>query len=158
MVSEIGIVISGLRLLLEGYKLGKEKLGDGNTSNPDPQKLEEVIADVETSAEANPAKSVDVNQEIDRKFNPEQATRIKSDLKSLTLLADPPSVEEFRYWENLKKIANSFQEFAKKLDLFELRGTEHGGSRYLYLDNTRAVIVPTEYIKREPYDIRKGVR
>jgi hypothetical protein len=147
MVSEIGIVIGGLRLLLEGYKLAKERLGDENTSNPDPQKLEEVIADVETSAEANPAESVDVNQEIDRKFNPEQAAKIKSDLSSLALLTDPPAVEEFRYWATLKKVANSFQEFARKLDLFELRGTEHRGSRYLYLDKTRAVIVPTEHIE-----------
>ncbi len=85
---DAGIIISGLRLLLDGYKLANEKLGGRHKDDPDPEKLERVIVDVEASAKGGELNPAAVEQEIDRNFNREQAEKIKGDLSALALLAD----------------------------------------------------------------------
>jgi hypothetical protein len=147
MLTEAGVVINGLRLLLEGYKLAKERLGGGHNDDPDPEKLEEVIADVEATARDRVPNLADVEQEIDRKFNPEQAEKVKSDLNSIALLADPPRLEEFDYCATLTQLTKSLQVFARKTELFRLRGSNMSdGTRYLYLERTSRVFVPEDVV------------
>jgi hypothetical protein len=143
---DAGLVVSGLRLLLDGYKLAAEKIGGRHKDGPDPVKLEEVIADLKAGATNGPPDPVQVEHEIDRKFSPEQAQKIKSDLAAFALLADPPKPEEFDYWTALVQIANSLQAVAEKTELFGLRGNSSGDERYLPLEKTSLVFVPKEVI------------
>ena len=147
MIAEAGLITGTLRLLLDPYKLAREKSGGGHEADPDPEKLEEVIADVEATAKNRVPNLAEVEQEIDRKFNSEQAEKIKSDLNAIALLASPPTLEEFDYWAVLTQLAKSLQGFARRTELFRLRGTtSSGNTRFLFLEKTSRVIVPEPVI------------
>jgi hypothetical protein len=147
---DAGLIISGLKLLLDGYKLASEKLGGRGKDDPDPEKLEEVIADVQASTQNGPPDPARVDQQIDQKFSPEQARKIKSDLAAFALLADPPRMEEFDYWTGLVLVSKSMQGVAKKAELFGLLGQlgyDHYG-RYLPLKKTSGVFAPPDITAR----------
>lgn len=149
---DAGLIVSGLRLLLDGYKLASEKIGRRNKDVPDPAKLEEVIADVQASAGNGPLDPAAVEQRIDREFSPEQARKIKNDLAAFALLADPPKLEEFDYWTVLVLMAKSMQGVARKAELFGLLGQSgydrYGDryGRYLPLRKTSGVLAPPDVI------------
>ncbi len=144
---DAGLVINSLRLLLDAYKLAAERLG-GKNEEPDPKKLEEVIAEVETNAQRGATNLSHVEEEIDRQFQPEQAKKVKADLAMLSILTDPPRIEEFYYWAALAEVARSLRAFAIKAQLFRLRGTPEGeGRSALSLGNTAAVFAPSKAVE-----------
>lgn len=143
---DAGLIVSGLKLLLDTYKLASEKLGGRRRDEPDPGKLEEVIADAQAGATNGPPDPVQVEHEIDRKFSPEQAQKIKSDLAAFALLADPPKPEEFDYWTALVQIAKTLQTVARRTELFALRGNSAPGERLLPLEKTSSVFVARDVL------------
>src|SRR5271157_4787529 len=144
---DAGLVISALRLLLDVYKLAGERMG-GKHEEPDPKKLEQVIAEVETRAERGAADLSQVEEEIDRQFQPEQAKKVKTDLALLSILTNPPRIEDFNYWTVLAEVARSLREFAIKAQLFRLRGTPEGeGRSALSLPKSAALFAPSKAVE-----------
>ena len=141
---DVGMAISGLRLLLDAYKLAAEKLGGKRNNDPDPETLQQVLTEVESSAEKGNLNVDQIEEEINRKFQPEQAKKVKDDLAALSLLTNPPSAEDFDYWSMLTQLVQSLRDFARRAQLFRLRGEDdvNGGTRYLKLPKTGEVFVP----------------
>jgi hypothetical protein len=145
---DAGLIVSGLKLLLDSYKLASEKLGGRHEDEPDPAKLEEVIANAQAGAANGPPDPAQVEQQIDRTFSPEQAKKIKGRLDTIALLADPPTLSEFDYWTALVQVAKTLQAVAIKTELFGLRGNPSHAERYLLLEKTASLFVPKDVIAR----------
>jgi hypothetical protein len=110
------LIISGLRLLMEGYKLARDRFKDRKT----PDRVEEIVVRAEKTP---PISKAEIEQSITDALDPGDATIVKGDLERLGLLMlQPPSLDAFDYWGKLTKLAAGLQAYAKKNRLFELRG------------------------------------
>jgi hypothetical protein len=109
-------VISGLRLLMDVYKLRHDRFKDKKT----PDKVEEIL----TRAEQRPqADSNEIERSLSEDLDPTDAATVKRDLELLSLVMLPaPSLDAFDYWGKLTQLVAGLQKFATKNRLFTLRG------------------------------------
>lgn len=135
------LIISGLRLLMEGYKFGRDQFKDKKT----PERVEEILTRAEQEG------SVDRKQIEDRlteKLEPADAAIVKNDLQLLSLLLVPvPSLDAFDYWGKLTQLVAGLGTFANKNRLFELRGVNDSRSgEAIFLPKTSKVLLPKDFV------------
>jgi hypothetical protein len=100
---------------------------------PDPERMEGLIKEVED----HPRQTGDkLAAEIDKKFPPEQAHQVKSDLRTLAAIVSPPDFREYDYFGMVQDYAKGLQSIALKTELFRLRGVKID-------DETRLLLMPT---------------
>jgi len=136
------LAINGLRLLLDGYKVFRDRFRDKST----PDRVEEILVE----AEKTPEKAAEIEQSLIKTLEPSDAATVKGDLELLTLFAHPvPSLDAFDYWGQLTKLVAGLHAYAVKNRLFELRG--RNDSRFgetLLLPTSGAKILPDEHAIR----------
>lgn len=132
------LVMSGLRLLLEGYKVGRERFKDKKT----PDRVEEIVTRVEKSPQQADTREIERN--LTETLDPTDAAIVKSDLELLNLLMHPaPSLDAFDYWGKLSQLVAGLQAFANKNRLFELRGEKrHDLGEVIRLPRSGECILP----------------
>jgi len=135
-------VISALRLLLDGYKLARDRFKDKKT----PDRIEEIVIRAE-NAEPKTVSKEDIERSIKEDLEPGDAAIVKGDLDLLSLLLLPaPTLDAFDYWGKLTRLVSGLQSFAKKNRLFELRGADRRiFGVVLNLPRTSKYILPSEH-------------
>src|SRR5262245_38138479 len=109
------LALNGLRLLLEGYKVFRDRFKDKKT----PDHVEEILV----QAEKSPEKAAEIEQTLTKALEPCDAAIVKGDLELLSLLVHPtPHMDAFDYWSQLTKLVAGLHTYAVKNRLFELRG------------------------------------
>lgn len=109
------LAIHGLRLLLEGYKVFRDRFRDKKT----PERVEQILVE----AEKTPHNVAEIEQSLTKTLEPGDAAIVKGDLELLTLLVVPtPKMDAFDYWGQLSKLVVGLHAYASKNRLFELRG------------------------------------
>jgi hypothetical protein len=112
------LAISGLRLLLEGYKVARDRFKDKRT----PDRIEEIVVRAENASPRRVDKA-EIDRSITETLNPDDAAIVKGDLELLSLLMLPaPDLEAFNYWGKLTRLVAGLQTYAAKNRFFELRG------------------------------------
>jgi hypothetical protein len=107
-------------------------------TTPDPDKLKELIREVETT---RPEEGIAAA--IDEKFSPADASQIKDDIAAFAILASPPDFNDYDFCGLVQKYIEGIQKIALTADLFRLRGSKVGnGVRLLKLPETSAAFVP----------------
>jgi hypothetical protein len=100
---------------------------------PDPRRMEDLIKEVED----HPKQTGDnLAEAIDKKFPPEQASQVKSDIRTLAAVVSPPDLREYDYFGMILDYAKGLQSIALKTELFRLRGEKIG-------DEARLLPMPT---------------
>lgn len=151
------LVISGLRLLMEGYKFGRDQFKDKKT----PERVEEIVTRAEKSPRLG---SQQIEEEITNVLDPSDAAIVKGDLELLSLLLLPaPKLDAFDYWGKLTQLVSGLQAYAAKNRLFELRGSKRQGlGEVLYLPQVGDALLPAEVAANlpRPYSMQslKGVK
>jgi hypothetical protein len=139
------LVVSSLRLLVDIYKLARDRFKDKKT----PDRVEEIVIRAEQNKNLD-AKQIE--ESITKTLDADDAAIVKSDLELLSLLITPaPSLDAFDYWGKLTQLVHGLQAFAERNRLFELRGVNHnilGAS--LYLEKTSGQILPKKVAKNLP--------
>lgn len=148
------LVLQGLQFLYTIYqnrwgKKSSEKeipeSGAKESRGPDPDRMDELIKEVER----HPTQTEDkLAAQIDKKFPPEQASQVKSDLRTLAALVSPPDLKEYDYFGIIKDYAKGLQHIATKTELFRLRGEKID-------DNVRLLVMPTTADPLLPPQVRK---
>jgi hypothetical protein len=139
------LVISGLRLLMEGYKVGRDRFKDKET----PDRVDEIVTRAEKTRQAD---TKQIERSITEELDPGDAAIVKGDLELLSLLMLPaPSLDAFDYWGKLTQLVAGLQAFAIKNRLFELRGAQRPPlGEVLYLSRSGNCILPPEVAPRLP--------
>ena len=107
--------------------------GAAESKGPDPERMGELIKEVES----HPKQTQDnLAAQIDKKFPPEQAIQVKSDLRTLATLVSPTDLREYDYFGIIENYAKGLQNIAMKTELFRLRGEK-------IEDNVRVLEMPT---------------
>lgn len=137
------LVISLLRLLLDGYKVASDKFKDKKT----PDRIEKIVARAE-KAEPTTVSKEDIERSIKEDIDPGDAAIVTGDLEMLSLLFLPtPTLDAFDYWGKLTKLVSGLQTFARKNRLFELRGSKHPlVGEVLLLPTTGKYILPDNHV------------
>ena len=132
------LIMSGLRLLLEGYKVGRERFKDRKT----PDRVEEIVTRAEKSPQQADAKEIE--RDLTETLDPTDAAIVKGDLELLSLLMHPaPSLDAFDYWGKFSQLAAGLQAFANRNRLFELRGEKrHDLGEVILLPRSGEYILP----------------
>jgi len=139
-------VVSSLRLLLDGYKLARDKFKDKKA----PEDIEKIVIRAEKSEPTIDAAEIERN--LTESLTPEDAAVVKGDLELLSLLVMPaPTLDAFDYWGMLSRLVEGLRAFAKKNRLFELRGKEEDGfGQVLILPKTGDHILPKKHAAEFP--------
>lgn len=115
------LVVSALRLLMEGYKLARDKFKDKKT----PDRVEEIVIRAEKSQPR--LNQAELERSITEALDPSDAEIVKGDLELLSLLVLPaPALDVFDYWGKLTLLVSGLQAYATSHRFFELRGTKDG--------------------------------
>jgi hypothetical protein len=135
------LFVSGLRLLLDIYKLANDRFKDRKT----PERVEEILTRAERSRHGK--------EEIERSLDalePHDAEIVRNDLQLLSLLTFPtPQLDAFDYWGKLTALAKGLQTFAKEKRLFELRGENNEPfGEYLLLPTSGRCLLPLTHARR----------
>ena len=138
-------VVSSLRLLVESYKLARERFKDKKT----PEHVEEIIITIRE--ERNKQKNVDMDQ-VERlltsKLEASDAAVVKSDLQLLNLLVlASPDPEMFDYWGMLTTLVAAIHKFAVEHRIFELRGVQGTLGEVLKLERTSKAILEKKTLR-----------
>jgi len=133
------LVINALRLLIEGYKVGRDRFKDKKT----PDRVEEILTRAEKAPQAD---TKQIERSISEELDPGDAAIVKGDLELLSLLMLPaPSLDAFDYWGKLTQLVAGLQAFAIKNRLFELRGDKKDQwGEVLLLPRSGKLILPNE--------------
>ncbi len=136
------LIISSLRLLVEVYKLGRDKFKDKKT----PDRVEEIVIRVE-NAPPNSVNAAEIERRITDALDPGDAAIVKGDLELLSLLMLPsPALEAFDYWGKLTVLIDGLQAYAREKRLFELRGYNRPQfGQVLQLPKTGGCILPQKH-------------
>lgn len=131
------LVISALRLLIEGYKVGRDRFKDKKT----PDRVEEILTRAEKAPQAD---TKQIERSISEELDPRDAAIVQGDLELLSLLMLPaPSLDAFDYWGKLTQLVAGLQAFAIKNRLFELRGAKRNPwGEVLLLPRSGKLILP----------------
>ena len=148
------LALNGLRLLLEGYKVFRDRFRDRST----PDRVEEILVE----AEKTPEKAAEIEQSLVKTLEPSDAAIVKGDLELLTLFAHPvPNLDAFDYWGQFTKLVAGLHAYAVKNRLFELRGRADSRlGETLLLPKSGTCILPDEHVIRlaVPTSPRQGVK
>jgi hypothetical protein len=138
-------VLNSLRLLLEGYKVARDRFKDKKT----PDHVEDIVIRAEKAPQAD---TKEIERSLNESLDPADAAIVKGDLELLRLLMLPePSLDAFDYWGKLTQFVAGLQAYATKNRLFELRGTQRQPfGEVLYLSKTGNCILPPEVASRLP--------
>ena len=133
------LVVSGLRLLLDGYKVARDRFRDKKT----PDRIEEIVLHAE-KASPRAVDKAEMDRRITEALDPDDAAIVKGDLELLGLLLLPtPALEAFDYWGKLNRLVAGVQAYATKNRFFELRGVrKREFGEVLYLPRTGRCILP----------------
>jgi hypothetical protein len=112
--------------------------------SPDPERMGELIKEVESHPKQTEDK---LAAEIDKKFPPEQANQVKSDLRTLAAIVSPPDLREYDYFGMIEDYAKGLQNIASKTELFRLRGVKID-------DEARLLSLPTSVDSLLPSRVR----
>jgi hypothetical protein len=148
------LAINGLRLLLDGYKVFRDRFRDKKT----PERVEEILA----QADKTPGKAAEIEQNLAKSLEPGDAAIVKGDLELLSLLVHPvPEMDAFDYWGQLTKLVGGLHTYAVRGRLFELRGRAHPTfGETLMLPTSGVRILPDEQAIQlaVPNSSRQGVK
>ncbi len=78
------LILSGLRLLVEGYKLARDRFKDKKT----PDRVEEVIIEAE-QAKPETVDASEIERRVAEALDPSDAAIVKGDMELLSLLLLP---------------------------------------------------------------------
>lgn len=139
------LAISALRLLMEGYKIGRDRFKDKKT----PDRVEEIVTRAEKAPQAD---TKEIERSLSEKLDPEDAAIVRGDLELLGLLMLPaPSPDAFDYWGKLTKLVQGLQAYALNNRLFELRGVNKPGlGEVLLLPISGDLILPQKLASGMP--------
>lgn len=131
------LVISALRLLIDGYKVGRDRFKDKKT----PDRVEEIVTRAEKAPQAD---TKEIERSLNENLDPSDAVIVRGDLELLSLLMLPaPSLDAFDYWGKLTQLPSGLHAFAIKNRLFELRGAKGDTSdELLLLPRSGKLILP----------------
>ena len=122
-------------------KSGSDKKDGGPVpaeAAPDPDKLEELIKEVEIK---RPNGGIDMA--IDEKFSLADAMQVKEDFAAFAVLVSPPEFSDYDFSGLVQKYTEGMQTIALAADLFRLRGAMIGsGFRILEMHETSAALIP----------------
>jgi hypothetical protein len=135
-------IINGLRLLLDGYKVARDRFKDKKT----PDRIEEIVIRAE-KAEPKTVSNEDIERSIKEDLEPSDAAIVRGDLDLLGLLLLPaPTLEAFDYWGKLSRLVAGLQAWATKNRFFELRGSKGPLlGEVLLLPRTAKCILPSKH-------------
>lgn len=134
------LILSGLRLLVEGYKLARDRFKDKKT----PDRVEEVIIEAE-QAKPETVDASEIERRVAEALDPSDAAIVKGDMELLSLLLLPaPKLEAFDYWSMLDRLVGGLRVYAEEKRLFELRGKKFSFGQGLLLCRTGPCILPSE--------------
>jgi hypothetical protein len=139
------LVISALRLLMEGYKVGRDRFKDKKT----PDRVEEIVTRAEKTKQID---TKEIERSLAETLDPTDAAIVKGDLELLSLLMLPaPSLDAFDYWGKLTQLVNGLQAYAHKNRLFELRGVKKPElGEVILLPRTGSCILPEKLASGMP--------
>lgn len=148
------VIISSLRLLLETYKIGRDRFKDKKA----PEDIEKIVIRAE-KAEPRTLDAAEIHRSITQTLGPEDAAMVKGDLELLSLLILPaPKLDAFNYWGMLSRLVEGLHAYARDKRLFELRGIDQKGyGQVLVLRKAGAAILPPKQALKLPipYDMQR---
>jgi hypothetical protein len=116
---------------------------------PDPDKLQELIEEVE----ARPAEAeADVTAAIEEKFSPSEAHQVKEDFATLAVLVSPPNFADYDFFGVIEKYVGGMHTVASRADLFRLSGAKLDSNvRMLPMAETALALAPDDKVDTAVY-------
>ena len=142
MSLDFSSTIAALNFLLNLYRLRHER-NKTEESDPDPQALKDVIAELEAGPQSEDAGS-GVDAHLDARLRPDQAQRVKEDLFMVRAIGGPPDMSKRDYWTVLSNYATALQTLAVRFEVFKIFGATQEGVRAVPLRETGTALLPID--------------
>ncbi|MBI2682340.1 MAG: hypothetical protein HYX26_03845 [Acidobacteriales bacterium] len=115
-MNELNIFLSALNFLYQIYKDRRDRRP--SSTAPSPEKLQEVIAKTRDGAFSKER----LETAIDVAFSSSEAAEVKADLRIVTIIASPISVQELDYWTVVDETLQRLGSIAHYTKTFKARG------------------------------------